>query len=104
MVSKTSSRRQERAITRTMDSFLPCQNAQDKVSFSHFTSKNQSRDLRRMQKKAKDRADLDFCKENRDNIDYIRKQSDILTFCREHRDKIDELMYLTELVEGMPLQ
>jgi len=67
-------------------------------------SKNQAREIKRMQKKAKDRDDLDFCKENRSNIDYIKKEKDLLTFCREHRDKIDELMYLTQLIDGMPLQ
>jgi len=65
---------------------------------------NKSRNLKRMQKKASERDDLDFCKENRDNIHYIRQNKDLLTFCREHKDKLDELMYLTQLIEGMPLQ
>jgi len=67
-------------------------------------SKNQSRNLKRMQKKAKDRDDLDFCKENRDNIEYIRSNKDLLKFCKEHRDKIDQLIFITSITDALPLQ
>lgn len=65
---------------------------------------NQSRNLKRLQKKARDRDDLDFCKENRDNVEYIKTHPDIITFCREHKEKLDLIMYTTNLIEGLPMQ